>query len=120
MRRVDASLLASIIRELGCEGWLQAYVELVHAMPKQGTVSIASFMKGAGIIEGVLAGLQIPTTLVIPQRWQKFMGVAKGKDAARARAAQLLPKYAGVFSRKKDDGRADAALIALYGWRQVV
>jgi hypothetical protein len=23
---------------------------------------------------------------------------------------------AGAFARKKDDGRAEAALIALYGW----
>jgi len=35
-----------------------------------------------------------------------------GKDGARARAAELFPAYAQMFARKKDDGRADAALIA--------
>jgi crossover junction endodeoxyribonuclease RuvC len=38
------------------------------------------------------------------------------KDAARGVAIQRFPAMAGAFARKKDDGRAEAALIALYGW----
>jgi hypothetical protein len=41
------------------------------------------------------------------------------KDGARARASQLLPQHAGHWPLKKHDGRAEAALIALYGWRQL-
>jgi hypothetical protein len=45
--------------------------------------------------------------------------VQKGKDASRARASELLPAYSHLWQRKRDDGRAEAALIALYGWRQL-
>jgi crossover junction endodeoxyribonuclease RuvC len=67
------------------------------------------------MIEGVLAALEIPTNYVTPQSWQKAVGARGGKDASRARAAELFPAYAANFTRKKDDGRADAALIAWYG-----
>ena len=40
------------------------------------------------------------------------MAAGGGKDAARNRAMQLYPNHATSFSRAKDDGRADAALIA--------
>ena len=37
------------------------------------------------------------------------------KDGARARASQLLPWAAHQWARAKDDGKAEASLIALYG-----
>jgi crossover junction endodeoxyribonuclease RuvC len=92
------------------------YVEQVHAMPKQGTVSMFSFGMSYGIVKGILAALDLPTTYVTPQSWQKRMQVPKGgKDASRSRALQLLPRYAQLFSRVRDNGRSDAALIALFG-----
>jgi crossover junction endodeoxyribonuclease RuvC len=45
----------------------------------------------------------------------KAMGIRAGKDGSRERAMQLFPQYSNMFSRKKDDGRSDAALIAKYG-----
>jgi crossover junction endodeoxyribonuclease RuvC len=63
----------------------------------------------------VLAALQIPTTIVTPQAWQKACSVRGGKDGSRLRAAELFPNYANLFARKRDDGRADAALMAYYG-----
>jgi hypothetical protein len=45
--------------------------------------------------------------------------VPKAKDAARARASQLLPQAAHQWPLKKHDGRAESALIALYGARQL-
>lgn len=74
------------------------------------------FGRSLGVIEGVLGGLKVPVTLVVPRRWQAVMGV-RGKDNTRAQAANLLPDQRELFARKKDDGRADAALIALYGHR---
>jgi crossover junction endodeoxyribonuclease RuvC len=74
-----------------------------------------AFGRAAGLLEGALAGLGIPVTLVTPQEWQKGMRVIGGKDGARARAAELWPGQAGLFARVKDDGRADAALMASYG-----
>jgi crossover junction endodeoxyribonuclease RuvC len=45
------------------------------------------------------------------------MGVSGGKDGARARAMEVFPWNVDLFKRVKDDGRADAALIAAWGLR---
>jgi crossover junction endodeoxyribonuclease RuvC len=92
-----------------------AILEKVGAMPGQGVSSMFQFGRGVGMYEGVLAALQVPVTYVTPQQWQKEMNVRGGKDGNRARAAELFPAYANMFAKKKDDGRADAALMAFWG-----
>lgn len=92
-----------------------AFLERVGAMPGQGVTSMLSLGRSVGVIEGVVAAMGIPLTLVIPQRWQKDMLVRGGKDGSRERAMQLFPMQSELFKRKKDDGRADAALIAMWG-----
>ena len=62
----------------------------------------------------IMSAYKIPLTIVTPQIWQKSAGVRGGKDGSRQRASELFPNYAGLFVRKKDDGRADAALMAWY------
>jgi crossover junction endodeoxyribonuclease RuvC len=93
----------------------KAIVEKVGAMPGQGVSSMFSFGRSVGIIEGVLAAKQIPVTFTTPQAWQKQSGAAKGKDGSRQRVMELFPREAHLFARVKDDGRADAVLIALAG-----
>lgn len=96
-----------------------AYIENVHAMPGQGVRSMFTMGLGVGAWMGILAALEIPVTRVTPQRWKGVMldGMGHDKDAGRLRAIQLFPTQAEVFERKKDDGRADAILIAEYGRR---
>jgi len=89
-------------------------LERVGAMPGQGVTSVFSFGRSVGVIEGILAAEHIPVSIVTPQAWQKAAGVRGGKDGARQRACELFPNYAGLFARKKDDGRADAACMAWY------
>jgi len=112
---VMAAALADILRE-----WddAHAFVESVHSMPGQGVASSFNFGHGCGVIDGVLSALCITTTLVTPQRWKKAMGLGAEKGQARNRAMQLFPRHAKLFARAKDDGRAEAALLALYGWQQ--
>lgn len=93
----------------------KAICEKVGAMPGQGVSSMFSFGRSVGIIEGVLAAKQIPVTFVTPQAWQKSSGAARGKDGSRQRVMELFPSQAHLFARVKDDGRADAVLIALAG-----
>lgn len=98
---------------------VHALIENVHAMPGQGVRSMFSMGYGVGLWTGILAGLEIPFDRVSPQRWKKVLmdGMGHDKDAGRLRAQQVFPKHAELFARKKDDGRADAALIAEYGRR---
>lgn len=109
---ISAQMLAAIIQ---ARKPTEAVVEKVGAMPGQGVSSMFQFGRGVGMIEGVLAALGIPVTYTAPQTWQKAVGARAGKDGNRQRAAELFPAYASTFSRAKDDGRADAALMAW--WR---
>jgi crossover junction endodeoxyribonuclease RuvC len=115
VRHVDPAGLASILGNYaGLD--VHAFVEKVGAMPGQGVSSMFAFGRAAGVIEGVLAGLHIRYDLVSPQLWQREVRVTGGKDGARQRASQLFPKHADLFARVKDDGRADAALMAYFGF----
>ena len=94
-----------------------AFVELVGSRPGEGAVGAFSFGQGYGVLRGILAANFVPRSYVRPAMWKKAMGVPAQKDGARARASELLPAYAGMWVRVKDDGRAEAAMIALYGAR---
>jgi crossover junction endodeoxyribonuclease RuvC len=96
------------------DGQAHIVIEKVGAMPGQGVTSMFNFGRSAGIIEGVVAALQRPYTYVTPATWTKAVGRAAGKDASRMRAMELFPSKADLFKRAKDDGRADAALIAYW------
>lgn len=111
-REVSAQALAN---QLAGRKVNSAFLERVNAMTGQGVTSVFSFGRSTGIVEGVLAAYDIPTTLVTPQAWQKAVNQRAGKDGSRERAMQLFPAQADLFQRKKDDGRSDAALIAYYG-----
>ena len=89
-------------------------VERVHAMPKQGVTSSFSFGRGFGIWQGILVALGIPYHLVEPATWKRHYGLlGKDKSASRVLASRLFPSCS--FARKKDDGRAEALLLADYG-----
>lgn len=92
-----------------------AYVERVHAMKGQGVTSCFNFGMGYGILLGALGSKRVPYHLITPQEWKKHFRMPKDKDAARAMAVQMFPTRSELFSRVKDDGRAEAALIAAFG-----
>lgn len=94
-----------------------AVIEDVHAMPKQGVSSSFSFGRSLGVIEGVLAGNGFGLRYVSPAKWKKALGLSADKGASRRRACELWPHRAAWFARVKDDGRAEAALIA-HWWIQ--
>lgn len=112
---LDMAALADILGEWPLD--VTAVVERVHSMPAQGVASSFSFGLVYGAIRQALACGQVPTRLVTPQVWKKYFSLGSGKDEARAKAAALFPAQAALFARKKDDGRAESSLIALYGLR---
>lgn len=117
-QQVSAQGLADVIKRAGTVA--VCCVEAVHAMPKQGVSSMFSFGRTAGVIDGILAALSIPTKHIRPDAWKRPLGLVKAdKDAARLLAMNLYPQCAGELSRKKDIGRADALLIAHYGREQM-
>lgn len=102
-----------------------AFIEKVGSMPGQGVSSMFKFGYAAGGVRGIIAANQIAVTLVTPPVWKKFQGLIgftkKAKSAAsRARASDLFPSQCDLFKRVKDDGRAEAALIAHYGYHKLL
>lgn len=119
--RLVPALLAEMLRRPGRTP-TTAFVEQVQPMPKNG--SIAGFGLGHcyGQIQGVLAGLGITEHGISSKAWKRHFGAPAGKmtDAqrkewARQRALQLWPGLAAEMARKKDHGRAEAALIGAFG-----
>lgn len=93
-----------------------AWVENVHSMPKQGVSSSFKFGRAFGTIVGVLGGARIPVEYVAPTVWKRDARLSKDKGVSRRRAIELWPQHSALFARVKDDGRAEAALIARHGW----
>lgn len=111
-RQID---LNQLLRILKTHPVTHCYLESVNAMPGQGVSSMFQMGRGFGQIEMALMACGIPVTYVTPQVWKKSLGVPKDKDGARHRGSQLMPQYSFNWDRKKDHGRAEAALIAYYG-----
>lgn len=114
-REIDAHALAQFLSKH--PGVAHVFVEQVGAMPGQGVSGMFAFGKSYGIVIGILAALDLPMTLVSSRRWKSNLGVPALKDGARARASQLMPSGAKWWPLKKHDGRAESALIAMYGLR---
>lgn len=130
----DASIFHAIIAANGMSRRnLMAYIERVSPMPSDdggarrgmGATSAFNFGKVCGQLEGALAALDLPYTLVSPVKWRNriFDGGGKGltrgerKEASRALALRLYPSVSHLLARKKDADRAEALLIARYGER---
>ncbi len=97
-----------------------AVIELAHAMPQQGGVSMFSFGEGYGLWKGLLSGLSIPYDVVSPAKWKRDMleGRGKGKGASRIHAQELFPELESELRLVKHDGRAEALLIAAWARRR--
>lgn len=109
---ISAPHLASMIRRYSPT---MAVIEKVSAMPGQGVVSMFNFGRSYGDVRGVVGALNIPLHFVSPQKWKKHFGLSSEKDQSRMLAIRMFPSVSEHFKLKKHDGRAEAALIALYG-----
>lgn len=95
-------------------------IENVGSMPRQGIASACNFGKTIGACEMALVAAGCELVRVTPQVWKFGVGLQHDpkadtkarKNASRARAIELFPNHAHLFARVKDDGRAEAALMA--------
>jgi crossover junction endodeoxyribonuclease RuvC len=91
-----------------------ALIERAQAMPHQGASSGFKYARAVGAIEATVAACGIPLTILEPRAWKQFHRLrGDNKELSRQRALELFPVAHAIFPRKKDHGRAEAALIAL-------
>jgi len=123
---VEATALADFIRQVRSDhagAHVSACIERVRAMPdrgggnvrKMGAQSSFNFGDGFGQVKCAFRVLGIKPLLVEAQSWKRHYGLlGTDKDAARLLAIRRFPDAAQRLARKKDQGRADALLIALW------
>lgn len=97
-----------------------AVLEKVSARPGQGTASLFRFGQGYGALEMALTAHGYELHYKTPTTWKKYFGLSSDKGVSRSLATQRFPASASMFTRVKDDGRAEAALLALYGREQIL
>ena len=119
-QQINAAELARMLRD---NPPTHVYLEHVMGAPRKtgggsvmGAASAFNFGHSFGVIQGVLGALGIPYELVTPAVWKKRANlVGAEKDMSRTRAIELFPMEAKRLARKKDVGRAEALLIAMFG-----
>jgi hypothetical protein len=89
-------------------------IELVASRPGQGVASMFRFGQAFGTVIGVVQALHIPIQFVTPTKWKRHFNLSSDKEESRRLAIDLWPENADRFSRKRDDGRAEAALLAKF------
>lgn len=108
---MDPDKLADIIDRFNPT---KSLIENVHSTPNDGHVGAFTFGKATGIVIGIFAGIGLPLAQVTPGKWKKDLRVPADKEEAMNVATRLFPQCRPLWSRKKDHGRAEAALISLY------
>lgn len=95
--------------------------------PGQQKGTVASFHLGAnfGVLRGVIAANFIPREFVSPAAWKRALRIPAGADKAMSidAASRSFPRSAAQWTGGKKaqrEGAAEAALLALYGWRFVL
>jgi hypothetical protein len=93
-------------------------VEDVGTRPRQsGTMA---FGRSVGALEHAFHAAKLRVEHIVPTKWKPALKAPKDKKESVARADQLFPLHRSLFRGPKGgtlDGRAEAAMLALYGAR---
>ncbi len=92
------------------------FIEKQQAMPNQGVVSTFRTGFGYGLYLGLIVASGYKYTEVSPQTWKKELQVSSDKNEARQRATQLMPDASVCWEKARQDGMAESALIAYWGY----
>lgn len=116
-RELNVHGLASLLSDFAAD---VCFYEQVNGMDGDSPSSAFTFGRIAGAAEAAVKLSGARFDFVAPHVWKRAMGlIGTAKDQSRAKATNRWPGWAKTFSRKMDDGRAEAALLAEYG-RQVL
>ena len=82
-----------------------------------GVKNVARIAEAFGSVCSTIAWKGIPIHQVRPAEWKAALNLNSNKTASREMAGLIFPDDADQWQRVRDDGRAEAALIAWYGLR---
>jgi crossover junction endodeoxyribonuclease RuvC len=107
------SIKLAMIEDVGA----MVYTNKAGEVRGQGASSSFAFGRAAGSVQGIVAASMIPIILVKPEVWKCSLALSSDKNDSLMKARKVFPTYEEYFLRKKDDGRAEAALLAWMGAR---
>jgi hypothetical protein len=113
-KQVDAHGVRDLLDAIASPNDSVIALEHLHAMPMNGSVASFSLGFSVGVVTGVALGAGYSLRLTRPQEWKRLVGLPPGSDkgASRARASELFPAQRDLWKLVRDDGVAEAALIA--------
>lgn len=116
---INPIVLDSMLCEFS-HGNMVVYSEKSILPPGNGKMTTRSVYECRGVIRSVVALQRLPLIYVTPQAWKKFYNIPSGSDKERSRgiAMQRFPQLNEFLKLKKHHNRAEAALIAWYGWER--
>ena len=89
---------------------IEVAIELASSMPRQGVASTFKFGMAFGATIALAERLHCPFHFITPRIWKKALGLDSDKNRSLALARDLWQD--APISRQKDNGRAEALLIA--------
>ena len=125
-RSIDIPALNRIMGELAPKT-THAILEQVASRPGMSAPAVFKFGQVFGIIEGLLAGKQIPYMMVIPAVWCRVMHQGIPGDDPKSRSVVALGRLfptvdlrASERSQKPHEGLMDGLLLAEWGRRKAL
>ncbi|MFP5249866.1 MAG: hypothetical protein ACLGP3_08570 [Acidobacteriota bacterium] len=115
-KRLDAVAIYNTLTSFETMGVEVMWIEDVAGRGNQ--IGGATLSFGVGMIHGICTAIRLRLEAVAPGTWKARMRAPAGKEGATQRAEALFPRQRGLFRGPhggKLDGRAEAAMIALYG-----
>jgi crossover junction endodeoxyribonuclease RuvC len=95
------------------------FLEEVMGAPGQSGPAMFNFGYGVGVVYAAALAAGLTVHRVPSSVWKPAMKAPKDKKAARHRAGELLPRQRHLWPLAGDDGKAEAAMLALYGARKL-
>lgn len=116
-RRLDLAALSELLSDIAMGAPDVVMIEDLSGRPpgalgSQSGAYLQGFNASAPV--AMCAAFRLPYRMTPPAVWKRATGTPADKDGARLAASRAFPAFAHLWSRVKDDGRAEAALLAKF------
>lgn len=109
--------LAGIFTNINSEDAVVA-LEKAQSFSGEGRSSLFTYGVGYGVVFGVLCTFpRVAVHEIAAADWKRACGLTSNKGDSLEAAKQIFKNNTSLFARKKDHGRAEAALLAYYASR---
>jgi hypothetical protein len=110
---VDGGRMQSMLIDTLQGRGARALIERAQCMPKQSSQSGFNYGVGFGSLLAIFQARHIAIELISSSRWKGAMGLTAKKALSLDKARLLYPSI--ELPKAKDEGRAEALLLAHYG-----